>query len=144
MAGRVYFAYGSNLSVVQMRHRCPDAKPLGRARLPGWRWLIMSRGYASIAPDPAATVEGLLWVVTEPDERSLDEYEGVAERHYTKDVVEVEKAAGGRIHAMVYVGTDAVPGTPVPGYLERVIAAAKEQALPDAWIAGLERWLSRG
>ncbi len=143
MAGRAYFAYGSNLSVTQMAARCPGARPLGRATLPGWRWLIMSRGYASIAPDPAASVEGLLWVLTEPDERRLDEYEGVAEGHYTKDLVEVTKRAGGRIHAMVYVGTDAIPGTPVPGYLERVIAAAKEQALPESWIAMLEVWLSR-
>lgn len=143
MAGKAYFAYGSNLSVAQMASRCPGAKPLGRATLPGWRWLIMSRGYASITPDAGSAVEGLLWVITESDERRLDEYEGVAAGHYTKELVEVTKAAGGRLHAMVYVGADAVPGRPAQGYLERVIAAARERDFPAGWIAMLEGWLSR-
>lgn len=144
MAGRVYFAYGSNLSAAQMETRCPGAQPLERATLRGWRWLIMSRGWATVTPDAASSVEGLLWVLTDSDERSLDRYEGVSEGLYAKELVEVERAAGGRIHAMVYVSPDTTPGPANPGYLERIIAAAKERDFPAGWIAMLERTLSRG
>lgn len=141
MAGRMYFAYGSNLSTAQMETRCPGAQPLERATLRGWRWLIMSRGWATVTPDPASSVEVLLWMITESDERSLDRYEGVSEGLYAKDLVEVERASGSRIHAMVYVSPETTPGPPNPGYLERIIASAKARDFPAGWIAQLESWL---
>ena len=144
MAGRIYFAYGSNLSVEQMETRCPNAAPLERATLRGWRWLIMSRGWATVTPDPASSVEGLLWVITDTDERSLDRYEGVSEGLYTKEVVEVEQASGGRVQAMIYVSPDTTPGPANPGYLERIIASATERKFPAEWIEMLRSWLSRG
>lgn len=33
----LYFAYGSNLNLDQMARRCPDAEPVGRVRLDGYR-----------------------------------------------------------------------------------------------------------
>ena len=39
---RYYIAYGSNLSVEQMRHRTPKAKIVGTAVLRGWRLLFKS------------------------------------------------------------------------------------------------------
>ncbi|KAI0893715.1 hypothetical protein F4806DRAFT_504114 [Annulohypoxylon nitens] len=55
--GVLYFAYGSNLSLKQMRSRCPCSQPIGLAHLPGWAWLINERGYANIVrkrtPRPA-------------------------------------------------------------------------------------------
>ncbi|KAH8159443.1 hypothetical protein CIB48_g8800 [Xylaria polymorpha] len=46
--GRLYFAYGSNLSTAQMRSRCPSSTPVGLAYLTGWTWIINERGYANI------------------------------------------------------------------------------------------------
>ncbi|KAI1209258.1 uncharacterized protein F4807DRAFT_101971 [Annulohypoxylon truncatum] len=51
----LYFAYGSNLSLTQMQHRCPNSQPIGLAHLPGWTWLINERGYANIVQGQALT-----------------------------------------------------------------------------------------
>lgn len=134
-----YFAYGSNLSLAQMARRCPGSRAGGPATLHGWRFRIMGRGYATIVREPGAVVHGLLWNLQAGDEKALDEYEGVAEGHYTKETVEVGVGAG-KLKAMVYVGTDAAPGRPAAGYLERVTAAARDLGLPDAYVAELEGW----
>lgn len=44
----VYFGYGSNLSLSQMKERCPGSIFLGVGRLRGWRWGISGRGYANV------------------------------------------------------------------------------------------------
>ncbi|KAI8944357.1 hypothetical protein F4801DRAFT_572017 [Xylaria longipes] len=46
--GRLYFAYGSNLSTTQMQDRCPHSTPIGLAHLTGWTWIINERGFANI------------------------------------------------------------------------------------------------
>lgn len=51
----LYFAYGSNLSTRQMLDRCPQSTCIGLARLPGWKWIINSRGYANIVPEDGSS-----------------------------------------------------------------------------------------
>ena len=43
----LYFAYGSNVNVEQMRRRIPDARVVGRAVLKGWRVVERQIGRAS-------------------------------------------------------------------------------------------------
>ncbi len=77
-----YFAYGSNLSEVQMRARCPKARPAGRAALRGYR--LAFAGYstlwggavATLAPDPRGRVRGVLYELTPADLDALDRWEG--------------------------------------------------------------------
>jgi hypothetical protein len=45
---------------------------------------------------------------------------------------------------MIYVGRTRQLGLPRPGYLEAVIAAARELAFPDDYVAALARWLPSG
>ena len=40
MKTKLYLAYGSNLNLGQMAHRCPDSKVAGKAELPGYRLLF--------------------------------------------------------------------------------------------------------
>lgn len=70
----LYFAYGSNTHLEQMRHRCPDAVNLGPAVLPGFR--LTFRGHADVELDRRYDCVGLLWQVNDRDLEALDIYEG--------------------------------------------------------------------
>ena len=54
---RVYFAYGSNLSLTQMTFRCPGSTMIGIALLRDWTWIINTRGYANVIQNPSSTSE---------------------------------------------------------------------------------------
>lgn len=69
-----YFAYGSNLNIRQMIHRCPKAKPVCRYTLEGFR--LVFRGVADVVEDENSVVHGALWRITDECERSLNKYEG--------------------------------------------------------------------
>jgi hypothetical protein len=134
---RRYFAYGSNIVARQMTHRCPAARPIGHARLDGWRFRIMARGFATIVPDPAAHVLGVVWALTPACEVALDRYEGVHRGLYAKHALPVDG-----LDTLVYIASDVAPGPPKPGYLEAIIAAAAERDFAADYIATeLRAWL---
>jgi len=58
---RNYFAYGSNLCRDQMRQRCPDAQVIQTGRLDGYRWIVNSRGYATIVVSAKDVVWGTVF-----------------------------------------------------------------------------------
>lgn len=64
MSRKEYFAYGSNLNFDQMAYRCPEATVVGTAKLDGYE-LAFRRGYLTILPKEGASVEGLIWSVTD-------------------------------------------------------------------------------
>ena len=73
-----YFAFGSNMSLQQMTHRCPNSKFIGRATLRHYQWMINQRGFANVVPSKGDWVEGLIFEIDAEDERRLDKNEGVA------------------------------------------------------------------
>ena len=55
------------------------------------------------------------------------------------------RTPGGRqVPAMIYVARSRTPGLPRPGYLEAVLAAARELELPADYVEALARWLPSG
>lgn len=140
MTYSLYFAYGSNMNEAQLRKRCPASHFLCRATLPKHRFVITSRGYASVVPHPGGTAHGLLIALAEPDERSLDEYEHVAEGMYRRATVDVVTEFGYTVPALIYIDGIAGEGPPKPGYLERIIEGARRHALPSHAIAEIEGW----
>jgi len=137
----VYFAYGSNMDLVQMSNRCEGAAVVSTAELPFHRFIINSRGVATVVPDRASTVRGLLWRVSKEDERSLDRHEGVVQGMYRKTFVRVHVPSGGKVWALIYVSTDSTPGQARPGYMEKIVSAAQECGLPQTYIDQLKPWL---
>jgi gamma-glutamylcyclotransferase (GGCT)/AIG2-like uncharacterized protein YtfP len=136
----LYFAYGANMDIEAMKRRAPTAQPLGRARLPRHRFVIMAEGYASVIRDPRFAVHGMLWEVSLADIRSLDRFEGVDKGLYVKlnQPVVLEGFGAGAKRALIYVGKGNLGGKPRPGYLEDVIAAARGIGLPAAYIKEME------
>ena len=136
----LYFAYGSNMSRAPMRARCPSAREVGIAMLAGHRFIVTSDGYASIVAAPGGVVHGLLWRLAPRDLAALDAYESLDTGLYRVATLTVRRGAR-RTAAMVYVGRSRRPGSPRPGYLEAVLDAAREIALPATYIDTLARWL---
>jgi len=141
MTHTFYFAYGSNMNEAQLRERCPDSYFLCRARLPGHRFVITSRGYASVRKSAGGTVHGLLIALTEPDERTLDRFEGVAKGMYRRDHLEILTELGYPIPALIYIDDIEGEGPPAKGYLERILNGARRHGLAPAAIAELESWV---
>ncbi|MBV8930168.1 MAG: poly-gamma-glutamate hydrolase family protein, partial [Mycobacteriaceae bacterium] len=137
-ARHTYFAYGSNLCVAQMARRCPDAADPRPALLTEHDWLINQRGVATVEPFVGTDVHGVVWQISDDDLASLDAAEGMPVR-YRRDRVTVH-TDNGPSDAWVYIDHRVQPGTPRPGYLERIIAAAVHHGLPRGWIDFLHRW----
>ena len=133
----LYFAYGANLRHDAFRQLCPGADWLGVARLEAHRPIIAWHGYASVLPDAAATVWGALWLVPAIGLPALDKFELVAEGLYERVTRRVVTPAGPRVETMLYVAPRPDLGLPQPGYLEQVLAGAKENRLPAAYLRQL-------
>lgn len=107
MADRYYIAYGSNLSVEQMRVRTPDAVIVGTGMLKGWRLLF--RQFATIEKCKGYSVPVLVWKISAQDEKSLDRYEGFPSFYVKKnlkvDVTSLDGQDLGELTAMVYIMT---------------------------------------
>ena len=124
---RLYMAYGSNLNIPQMRSRCPDARIVGTAELPGWRLMYKgskSGNYLTIEQAEGYTVPVAVWAVSEQDERNLDRYEGFPAFYYKKELsVTMRESDSGTprpVKAFVYImHEERKLGRPAPGYVER-------------------------
>lgn len=118
---KYYLAYGSNLNVGQMKHRCPDAKRVGSAELSGYRLSFRGRrmGVLTIEPDSESSVPVGIWAISDDDEISLDFYEGFP-RLYRKETFTVQ-LNGETIEAIIYIMNEGLPiSAPSDYYLEAV------------------------
>lgn len=141
MESRLYFAYGSNMDPAQMAVRCPGARPAGRALLPDYRFLINTRGVATVAAEAGARVHGLLWEITEAHVHALDGFEGVPKGRYYRDFLKVCAESGERLRPLIYIDPIAERGVPKEKYMEQVYGAAEAAGFPPAYLAELRAWL---
>lgn len=136
----LHFAYGSNMHQAVMRRHAPAAEPIGAAQLADFRFVITADGYASIEPQRAGTVHGVLWRLTPRDRATLDLWENIAGGLYRAETLAVNQAGVRRL-ALVYISRLRPSGRPKPGYMEIVIAAAQAWQLPEPYVDSLRRWL---
>lgn len=120
---RFYIAYGSNLYLGQMAHRCPTAEVVGTATLRGWRlWFRGGNGsaVATVERERGCEVPVLVWKIQPQDERALDRYEGWPFL-YRKETLRIT-VNGKRVYAMLYIMNEARHpyGTPSLGYLNTI------------------------
>lgn len=102
---KLYMAYGSNLNIDQMAHRCPTAKVMTSGRLRDHQLLFRGcRGHAvaTIEPFDGGTVPVLIWKITPEDEAALDIYEGFPNL-YRKEMVILRLDCGKAFEAMTYI-----------------------------------------
>lgn len=88
MKEKLYLAYGSNLNIVQMIIRCPDAKFYGTAEIKDYELLFKGSktgAYLTIERRKGSNVPVGVWAVTERDINALDRYEGFPAFYYKKE-----------------------------------------------------------
>ena len=72
----LYFAYGSNLNLFQMKRRCKDSVFLKKYELKGYRLNFRSKYIAAyIEKSKNSLVPGALFEISKSDEKKLDVYE---------------------------------------------------------------------
>lgn len=87
---KFYWAYGANLSERVMARRCPGAIKVGALYVHHGR--LVFRGVADVigSRKRSRKVAGGLWLINSAHEASLDRFEGVERRFYTKQYFEIE------------------------------------------------------
>ena len=72
----LYFAYGSNLNLFQMKRRCKDSVFLRKYKLKGYKLNFRSKYRAAdIEKSKNSIVPGALFEISKSDEKKLDVYE---------------------------------------------------------------------
>ena len=130
---KLYFAYGSNLNLEQMRHRCDTARPYKAATLHGYALRYAGGGHADIVCAKRSVVHGALYEITERDEFRLDRYEGVSggSGYYTKIQVSVKVSARRSIDTLTYVMRTDIPNCdPSDGYVLTCLIGMADWSLP--------------
>ncbi len=124
---RLYLAYGSNLNLEQMAHRCPTAKAVGATTLKDYALLFRGQhggAVATVEPLENGSVACLIWEITETDEQALDRYEGFPFL-YRKENVKV-KLGRKTVKVMVYVMNEGKPlNTPGCYYYSTILEGYK-------------------
>lgn len=130
---KIYGAYGSNMNLEQMAHRCSKAKAIGIGEVINYKLTFrgMNNGVANIEKSHGRTVPIVLWEITAQCEKALDLYEGYP-KLYVKQNIEVITEEG-LVTAMVYVMAkdyEKLPATPTEYYLNIIWAGYKANKLP--------------
>ena len=124
---KLYFAYGANLNINNMSHRCPKAKLVGNLDLPDWR--LVFKGVADIESAPYNKVNGVLWDITEDCEASLDIFEGFP-RLYRKEYFVVKMQDGTVADVMFYKMNREGYALPSEGYFNTIKSGYEQNNLP--------------
>lgn len=127
------------MSEEQMENRCHDNKLIGVAILEGYKFVY--DGYSSsrkgavanIIEDTSEKVFGVLYEISENDEKKLDKCEGYP-KAYNKKEVEVEDLKGKKYKALVYLREPREIGKPSYEYETTIITAAKKFEFPKEYI----------
>lgn len=135
---KLYIAYGSNLNVEQMKHRCPTAKPAGIGILENCTLdfrRMTSQAYATIHPQKGSYVPVAFWEIDTAAEQSLDIYEGYPQFYYKETLPFI--GPGGEIRkAIVYVmNNQAVPGFPSRYYVQTIYQGYRDMGLSEKKLA---------
>ena len=121
---KYYFAYGSNLNLIQMKKRCPDFKKIGSSILDDYKLLFRKHhkngnAYLTIEKAKDKVVPIGIYEISEKDEATLDKREGIKEHCYKKEYLECD-FNGNKIKGLVYIMENTAKAVPPQEYYEKV------------------------
>jgi gamma-glutamylcyclotransferase len=121
------FAYGSNLHPGQIRERCPSARTLFRAGLPGHGLAFVGFSatwlgpVANVARHATRLVPGVVYEISRGDLKALDRFEGVPFA-YERTLRRVVDESGDAHVVHVYLQRSASrPAAPSEAYLRQIM-----------------------
>lgn len=133
---RLYIAYGSNINLEQMSHRCPNSKIVSKEMLKGYE--LEFRGVATIVPNDKSEVPILIWEIDGRDEHSLDRYEGFPNL-YRKELFEIE-VDGEKKECMAYLMNKGQISPPTSYYYNVINQGYEANGMDTSYLrAALER-----
>ena len=133
---RLYIAYGSNINLEQMAHRCPNSKIVSKEMLKGYE--LEFRGVATIVPNDKSEVPILIWEIDGRDEHSLDRYEGFPNL-YRKELFEIE-VDGEKKECMAYLMNKGQISPPTSYYYNVINQGYEANGMDTSYLrAALER-----
>jgi gamma-glutamylcyclotransferase (GGCT)/AIG2-like uncharacterized protein YtfP len=125
-----------------MARRCPHSPQQGTGWLEGWRLtfggedLGWEGALATVVEDADQRVFVALYELSEPDEESLDEWDGASLGYYRKARVRVS-TLDGEVLAWLYVLNDYEGGLPSARYLGMMADAAESAGAPADYVTWL-------
>lgn len=125
----LYFAYGSNLDMAQMRFRCPTARPVARAVLQDYR--LVFRQFCDVQAYDGRAVYGALYRCDARAWAALDRYEGYPFA-YDRGPVMVTLEGGETAQAITYTMNSVGFRAPDDGYLRTVLQGYRDWGLECA------------
>lgn len=149
-ATQLYFSYGSNLNLKQMKSRCPDFKILGIAYLKNSTLTFPSfseswgGGVASFVQKEHCDLWGVLYLLTEQDLERLRPFEGYVHgrcftiNEYNEIEVEVMFENNAK-KCMTYEARATGDFSPSKSYLDTIIQGAIDNLLPLTYIDSLKK-----
>ena len=138
----MYAAYAGNMDPARMARRCPHSPQQGTGWLEGWRLtfggadLGWEGALPTVVEESGHRVFVALYELSELDEASLDEWDGVSLGYYRKAKVRVS-TLDGDVLAWLYVLNDYEGGLPSARYLGMMADAAEEAGAPSDYLAWL-------
>lgn len=132
MKRKIYGAYGSNMNLEQMAHRCPKAKVIGSGILKDYKLTFRGRykGVANIEPCKGKEVQIVLWEISDECERALDIYEGYPSLYVKEDVEAIvnDKPVKTMVYIMAKEYTNMV-ASPTEYYFNVIVRGYSDNAL---------------
>lgn len=128
-----YAAYGSNMNLPQMAHRCPNSQEGSVGYAVDYKLEFCQ--FANITPEEKAVTPVLLWKIDPKDWERLDQYEGYPSLYRRKEIdVDVN---GERVKAIAYIMTDKYrnPQMPSEHYINDMLNDYKRLGIDPTPIA---------
>jgi len=143
---RPYFAYGSNMSLEQIKDRCPSCEFKGVVVLNGKKVVCnkLSKNkidhFAGLVDSPTDQVMGVLYQLSSEDISYLDGKEKGYHRNAGEFLVE-EIGTGRPSDCFTYLVTNPVtPHRPAAEYLERILKGCRDHKLPLEYMEKIQAW----
>ncbi len=135
---KYYVAYGSNLNLIHMKFRCPNAKLVGSSFINDYQLLFKNKetrnSYLTIEKCLGSKLPVGIFEVNSEDEKNLDIYEDYPELYYKKDIEIILNNK--TINAFIYIMYEDQTklGVPKDSYLKECLKGYEDFGFDEAYL----------